>query len=59
MWGQAEVLEEGFWGRKEREWAGAEISLEDKFKLTSNTKAFLQAVRFTAVEVFVSMFKAK
>lgn len=53
------MLEEGFWGRKEREWAGAEISLEDKFKLTSNTKAFLQAVRLTAVEVFVSMFKAK
>lgn len=53
------MLEEGFQGSKEREWAGAEILSEDKFKLTSNTKAFLQAVQFTAVEVFVFMFKAK
>lgn len=30
-----------------REWAGAEILLENKYNLTATTKAFLQAIGFT------------
>lgn len=33
-------------GRRERDYAGAEILQEDRLPLTSNTKAFLQATQF-------------